>query len=72
MECMGSTFIVELRGVLVSELVQMYSMAELEELRALNGRPQQQLIYLLRHRSSVCVIAQFAYDVQEGLSSVSI
>jgi hypothetical protein len=50
----------------------MYSTAELEELRALNGQPQQQLIYLLRHRSSVCVIARFAYDVQERLSSVSI
>jgi hypothetical protein len=67
LECLDGE-LVEMRKRLVEQLHLEYTGGERAELHNLVNNPTAQLTYILGHRSTVAVVAEFAYDVQQYLA----
>ena len=66
LECSDQS-LVAMRRSFVAQLLRVYTEAELEKLTLLGADATGQLVYITRHRPTVSVVAQYAYEVQEYL-----
>ena len=60
-----------MRSTLVEQLRLVYTEGETAELTSLANNSTAQLIYILGHRGTVAVVAEFAYDVQLYLAGLN-